>query len=215
MVDCFYEDVWLLITDYLDWESTACLICGTCTFLRETLAVKLCVKFFPETRTSTPDAFAANCRIMKLDETKRRSLSNLLNADVRMYARRINERGNKVDNELCLYKVRIVDYDAGRYRYSMGARVVGQHRLDCVHLDRIFAVAPDLLADSCDEDTFDDNFAQSRMLRVRDMFVERDRSILDDLRPVFGFMDAGNVLARSCQSVVVNPRLESVIRSRG
>lgn len=200
------DDAWMLVATFLDWASLACLVCGTSRELRDSLAPRLCRALFAKLKPSA-SILGAACLIMTTRPSKRDELLRLLAADTRLYARRVDEDGNKMDDQLCLYKVRLVDYATGMYRYSRGARVVGQRSLDMVCLDRIFVVAPHVLAGFQDVDDFDDDGARVQMLRMQDRFDEADRALLGALRPVFGFLDGGHVIARSSQCVVVNPRL--------
>lgn len=203
------EDAWALIATHLDWESVAQFACGTSRLLRESLAMRVCRDRFPTLKTASPTLLTAACLIMTTHESKRREMLRLLEYDTRMYARRVDERGRKIDGELRLYKVHVVDFARGMYRYSRGARVVGERTMHSICLERVFVVAPDVAPDYDDADRFDDDNARLRMLRLRGSFSEPDRALLDDLRPVFGFIDGGDVIARSAQCVVVNPRLSA------
>lgn len=201
-------DLWVLIAEQLDWPDVARLACGTSRLLRDILVDSLAARHLPDV-TPSAAAFGAACQIMQAHHTKREPLLRLLNADVRVYARRRDHHGNKVDDEFRLFSVRIVDFAYGMYRYSKGARVVGDICMSNVCLDRVFVVAPHVLPD-WDEtrDNFDDDGARTRMVRMRSFFTDEGQAaLLGDLRPVFGFLDEGNVIARSSQCVVINPRL--------
>ena len=126
-----------------------------------------------------------------------------------MYARQVDGNGMKLDNALKLYRIRVVDFAFGMYRYNKGVSVVGEKSIHNVNLDRIFVIAPEILHENCNR--FDDDGARIRMMRYREMFADHaERTLLSDLCPLFGFIDAGNVLARSSQCVVFNPHLRKM-----
>lgn len=207
-MDQVCADVWVLIAEQLDWPDVARLVCGTSRALRDVLVDSLARRHFPGV-TASAATFGAACQIMQVHHTKREPLLRLLGADVRVFARRRDQHGNKIDDEFRLYSVRIVDFAYGMYRYSKGAHVVGEICMSDVYMDRVFVVAPHVLPD-WDEtrDNFDDDGARMRMVRMRPFFTDGSQAaLLGDLRPVFGFLDEGNVIARSCQCVVINPRL--------
>ena len=206
------EDAWVLVAGHLDSRAVARFACVTSRSLRESIATRLCRERFPTLKGASPTLLTVACLITQTHDGKRQDLLRLLGYDTRMYARATDERGNKIDGEMRLYKVNVVDFDSGMYRYSNGARVVGERTMHSVCLHRIFVVARDVAPEYDDADCFDDDGARHCMLRQRGRFSDAsDRALLDDLRPVFGFIDNGKVIARSAQCVVVNPRLIETI----
>jgi hypothetical protein len=161
--------------------------------------------------------FSAACRIDAniAPACKRNALFALLREDVRMYARRRDPvTGTKMD-ELRLYKIVVVDFNGGAYRYS-SARVVGEYREDGedgVWLDRLFAVRSpgvaavgDIKCATTATGEFDEDRAWCRLWNhVKDFTDPADVLLIPNLFPLFGFFDRGNVFARSAQCVAVNP----------
>lgn len=141
------------------------------------------------------------------------NLFALLQYDTYMYARRRDADGNKVDGQLRLYKVDVTDYHAAPYRYSEGAKVIGEYQAVDVSVGRIFASLSksemqeytDWIKDSsC---LFDDDGARCAM----ESHVGGNSP--KNLVPVFGFIDSGRVFARSAQQLAVNPFLLVVRRN--
>lgn len=204
------DDVFMHIVHFLDWHSFPCLVCGTCHRYRDSFGSVLCRVYFPMVRRPSPSLLSAACLIMQecaVLKDKQDRLLYLLNADVRLFARRVDKFGRKRDDEFWLYRVHVVDFGSGMYRYSRGARVVGDRSVRGVYLDRIFAWTDDDTDEHHEDndDRFDDDGAKHRLVRLSSQFSRAsDQCRLATARPVFGFHDDEHIMARSMSSVVIN-----------
>lgn len=129
-----------------------------------------------------------------------------------VYARDKDEKGQKIDDRFKLYRVELVDYNAGAYRYSyVSAR--GEYKNENVNPQRLFfrtskrTVQKSYFKDSLPFPKFVEEGALSSLLSNKSKFSESDQKIIEFLAPLFGFMDSGNVIARSAQRIVINPFL--------
>ena len=144
----------------------------------------------------------------------REAVDILLLPGVHMYAREYGEDGaTKRDDKLGWFRVRPVHVEWGRYRYSAGVDVVGQRCMNGVRLDRLFVEVDEASYDAWksfregelkkDADFYDDGGACLQLMRCAHLFDASDQE--RRMVPMFGFLDSGAVIARSCQSVVLNP----------
>ncbi len=207
-VDALVDDLWCIICQHLTDIDLLRIASSSCRY-RSTIFLRAGQARFPWL-TATKSTVSAACQIRHRvpHKTQRNMLLPLLNADVRMFARRLDENKTKVDGEFAFYSIRVLNYRTGAYRYS-DARVTGEQTLEDLRLDRVFVVADNVKIHD-DDDDFDDDGATHRLSRLRHHFTkEEDRLLVPSMRAVFGFKDAGNVIARSAQCVTINPRLQT------
>jgi hypothetical protein len=168
------------------------------------------------------DRATATCALRVLEEAphdvvRRVALRLLALPDVYMYARDFHPDGvTKRDDRLRWFRVRAIHLARGQYRYSPGVDVVGERCMRNVRLDRLFfhADVETLAAWRASrlesevkgaDAVFDDDASEVQMARSRHLFDEADRQRSACMVPIFGFLDHGNVIARSSQSVAINP----------
>jgi hypothetical protein len=165
--------------------------------------------------------FECACRIEALpikDKTKL-AVMRLNEQKLCLYARRVDEEGNKIDDQKVLYNVMCTRYKTESYRYHPGVSVVGEYEGDALYIDRLFVeldeethrsyAAWKMANDALDEDCFDDGGAYAHMQGFQAEFSFDDQRRIPYLVPAFGFMDSGHCIARSAQFSTPNPFLLS------
>lgn len=145
----------------------------------------------------------------------KRNLIHLLRRKVYVYARPLDRDGKKIDGKLRLYQTTVVSCVTAPYRYHPGVTVWGDYKASRVDLKRFF-VSYDVKTRSlynnwrkCEQnktkDYFDDACTIETLEYYKDHFDGSDVQILEHLVPLFGFIDSGMCIARSAQSVALNP----------
>jgi len=222
------DDFWTEILQYLSAQDLARLF-SSCTYARYVAGpreMRPRLSSFDTQKPISPAIVSAACYMESLRARepawKLSILQRLLDVDMYVYARSVDEHGNKVNDRLRLYKVRLLNFTSSSYRYGY-ARVAGEYNASDVKLRRVFGVpvpgsesgsgdkrqAEDVSDDETDSGEFDDDGALAQLCNLNDLFASEaphgDRFFIPSLRPMFGFRDQGNVWARSAQPVAVNP----------
>lgn len=129
-----------------------------------------------------------------------------------VYARDKDGKGQKIDDKFKLYRVEVIDYVSGAYRYS-SVNAKGEYKNDSINPQRLFfrttkeMVEKSLFKESLAFPKFEEEGAVSSLLSRKEKFSKSDQGIIPFLAPLFGFFDSGNVLARSAQNITMNPFL--------
>lgn len=138
------------------------------------------------------------------------------------YARARDDEGKKINDQLKLYQVELVDYKQDPYRYSE-AEVKGDYSKDPVWIkvQRLFFETSEEIIEKSSEGKLDGTTHTFKTLlgsvmsgtplqnlkAQKNKFEIDDQKKLESLAPLFGYIDTGNVYATSAQRTVLNPFL--------
>ena len=217
--DALKDDCLDVVLDHCDPLSMLRLCIAT-RWRHELLNNKVKARIGGKDTYPDPGAFRNACESIENDghHAWRATLARLLKHEVYVYARPLDEHGKKVDEKLRLYRATVVSYSSFPYRYHKGVSVQGEYEAHNVDLTRVFVALDDAslhayktwmeAGSATPQDTqFDDAGSKSILGRAVDRFEPADRSKLDRLVPLFGYMDSGRCLARSSQMSVFNPHV--------
>lgn len=138
----------------------------------------------------------------------------LLQHDLYVLARDRTECGTKLKLYMYrMYKCKVVSYSPYSVRYHQGVDTIGEYTAKNVSICRIFAKVSGAEREEYDQwrrqdgkkfPMFDDDGSG---ILIQNLLTDQEACFI----PVFGFMDAGNVLARNVQQSIVNPFLSERI----